>query len=34
MKSGQEQDDPGRATFNTGVTICYVFQESRGFREI
>ena len=27
MKSGQVLDDPGCATFNTGVTRCSVFQK-------
>ena len=27
MKSVQELDDPGCATFNTGVTRCSVFQK-------
>ena len=30
MKSGQVLDDPGCASFNTGVTRCSVFQKSRG----
>ena len=34
MKSGQVLDDPGCASFNTGVTRCSVFQKSRGFPEI
>ena len=29
MKSGQVLDDPGCASFNTGVTRCSVFQKSR-----
>ena len=34
MKSEQVLDDPGCASFNTGVTRCSVFQKSRGFPEI
>ena len=30
LKSGQVLDDPGCASFNTGVTRCSVFQKSRG----
>ena len=34
MKSVQVLDDPGCASFNTGVRRCFVFQQNRGFREI
>ena len=34
VKSVQVLDDPGCASFNTGVTKCSMFQKSRGFREI
>ena len=30
MKYGQVLNDPGCASFNTGVTRCSVFQKSRG----
>ena len=30
MKSGQVLDDPGCASFNTGVTRCSVFQKNGG----
>ena len=34
MKSRQALDDPGCASFNTGVMRCSVFKKNRGFREI
>ena len=34
LVSVQVLDDPGCASFNTGVTRCSVFQKSRGFPKI